>query len=67
MQNLAVSKTITKDPDLFIKNSLVLATLNDDTQQNAIIGRSPKMQAVFDLVEKVADCDSTILITGETG
>ncbi len=67
MQNLAVSKTITKDPDLFIKNSLVLATLNDNSQQNAIIGRSPKMQAVFDLVEKVADCDSTILITGETG
>jgi transcriptional regulator with PAS, ATPase and Fis domain len=25
------------------------------------------MQAVFRLVEKVADCDSTILITGETG
>jgi transcriptional regulator with GAF, ATPase, and Fis domain len=67
VQNLAVSKTITKDPDLFIKNSLVLATLNDNTQQNAIIGRSPRMQAVFDLVEKVADCDSTILITGETG
>ncbi len=67
MQNLAVSKTITKDPDLFIKNSLVLATLNDNSQQNAIIGRSPKMQEVFDLVEKVADCDSTILITGETG
>jgi transcriptional regulator with GAF, ATPase, and Fis domain len=67
VQNLAVSKTITKDPDLFIKNSLILATLNDNSQQNAIIGRSPKMQAVFDLVEKVADCDSTILITGETG
>ena len=67
MQNLAVSKNITKDPDLLIKNSLVLATLNDNSQQNAIIGRSPKMQEVFDLVEKVADCDSTVLITGETG
>ena len=67
MQNLPVSKTITKGPDFFIQNSLVLATLNDDNQQNAIIGCSPKMQAVFALVEKVADCDSTILITGETG
>jgi len=67
VQNLAVSKNITKDPDLLIKNSLVLATLNDNSQQNAIIGRSPKMQEVFDLVEKVADCDSTVLITGETG
>ncbi|MGD8724364.1 MAG: sigma-54 dependent transcriptional regulator, partial [Desulfobacterales bacterium] len=29
--------------------------------------RSERMRAVFDLVEKVADSDSTILITGETG
>jgi transcriptional regulator with GAF, ATPase, and Fis domain len=67
VQNLAVSKTLTKDPDLFAQNSLVLAELNGEKQANAIIGRSPKMQEVFDLVEKVADCDSTILITGETG
>jgi len=67
VQNLAVSKTLTKDPDLFVQNSLVLAKLSDETQANAIIGRSSKMQEVFDLVEKVADCDSTILITGETG
>jgi len=67
VQNLAVSKTLTKDPGLFVQNSLVLAELNGETQANAIIGRSPKMQEVFDLVEKVADCDSTILITGETG
>ena len=67
MQNLAVSKTKTKDFDLFTKNTLVLSKLNDEKQPNAIIGCSAKMQAVFDLVEKVADCDSTILITGETG
>jgi len=67
VQNLAVSKTLTKDSDLLVQNSLVLAELNNEKQANAIIGRSPKMQEVFDLVEKVADCDSTILITGETG
>ena len=67
MQNLAVRKTLTKDSDLFTQNSLVLAKLNEKTQANAIIGGSPKMQEVFNLVEKVADCDSTILITGETG
>ena len=67
MQNLAVSKIQTKDFDQFTQNSLVLSKLNDKKQPNAIIGCSPKMQAVFDLVEKVADCDSTILITGETG
>jgi sigma-54 specific flagellar transcriptional regulator A len=67
VQNLAVSKIQTKDFDQFTQNTLVLSKLNDEKQPNAIIGSSPKMQAVFDLVEKVADCDSTILITGETG
>ena len=32
-----------------------------------IIGQSHKMRQVFELVEKVADCDSTILLNGETG
>ena len=67
MQNLAVSKTLTKAPDILTQNSLVLAKLDNEKQANAIIGRSLKMQEVFNLVQKVADCDSTILITGETG
>jgi len=67
VQNLAVSKIQTKDFNQYSQNSLVLSKLNEKKQPNAIIGCSPKMQAVFDLVEKVADCDSTILITGETG
>ena len=67
MQNLAVSKTLTKDSDIYTQNSLVLAKLNNEKQANAIIGRSTKMQEVFNLVEKVADCDSTILLNGETG
>jgi transcriptional regulator with GAF, ATPase, and Fis domain len=32
-----------------------------------IIGRSPRMIEIFELIEKVNDCDSTILVTGETG
>jgi len=32
-----------------------------------IIGASPAMQRVFDVVEKVAETDATTLITGETG
>ena len=32
-----------------------------------IIGQSARMREVFSLVDKVADCDSTILINGETG
>jgi len=65
--NTAVSKRITEDAGLFIKNSMVLDKLKDEYRFNDIIGQSENMQAVFRLVEKVADCDSTILITGETG
>jgi len=32
-----------------------------------IIGQSPRMIEIFELIDKVADCDSTILINGETG
>jgi transcriptional regulator with GAF, ATPase, and Fis domain len=34
---------------------------------HVVVGRSPKMRAVFDYVRVVADSDSSILITGETG
>jgi len=32
-----------------------------------IIGESPAMQKVFDVLEKVAETDATVLLTGETG
>ena len=67
MQNAALTKCIPKEPDVFVNNSFALANLSDENQDHVIIGRSHKMQEVFHLVEKVADCDSTILITGETG
>ena len=67
MQNVALTKSIAKEPDVFVNNSFFLTSQNDENQGYAIIGRSHKMQEVFHLVEKVADCNSTILITGETG
>ena len=67
MHNVAVSKTLAPNSDRFVQNALVLATLDENDLSNAIIGCSQRMQAVFDLVDKVADSDSTILITGETG
>lgn len=36
-------------------------------QIETIIGESPRMLEVYDLVQKVAPTDSTVLITGETG
>jgi transcriptional regulator with PAS, ATPase and Fis domain len=52
---------------LYVKNSMVLEQLKEEYLFNDIIGQSENMQAVFRLVKKVADCDSTILISGETG
>ena len=43
------------------------AAMNEEHGFKDIIGQSKKMREVFDLVEKVADCDSTILLNGETG
>src|SRR5215210_1494049 len=34
---------------------------------NNIIGRSPKMQALYQMIETVAEVQSTVLITGESG
>jgi transcriptional regulator with PAS, ATPase and Fis domain len=65
--NLAVDKTITENAEVFVRNSAVLERLKNEYRFYDIIGQSDKMQDVFRLVEKVADCDSTILITGETG
>jgi two-component system response regulator HydG len=37
------------------------------TRFDNIIGRSPAMQAVFDLIPEVAHSDASVLLTGETG
>ncbi len=34
---------------------------------SGLIGDSPKMQKVYEMIEKIADTDSTVLITGESG
>jgi len=40
----------------------------DDTRRfGAIIGKSPAMQQVFDLIVRVADSEASVLITGESG
>ncbi|HOG30418.1 MAG TPA: sigma 54-interacting transcriptional regulator, partial [Vicinamibacterales bacterium] len=35
--------------------------------EDVVIGRSARMRAVFDFVRVVADSDSSVLVTGETG
>jgi DNA-binding NtrC family response regulator len=49
------------------ENLFLREQYRDRTRFESMIGQSPAMQDVFDLVEDIAPTDSTILITGETG
>ena len=64
MQNAALKK---QTPDASDQVKIQSVNVKEEYGFNDIIGQSPKMREVFDLVQKVADCDSTILLNGETG
>lgn len=49
------------------ENRLLKNQLRDKYRFENIIGTSDTMAQVYDLVEKVAETDSTVLITGESG
>jgi DNA-binding NtrC family response regulator len=49
------------------ENHYLKKQLKKKYQFSQIIGTAPKMQEVFQMVERVADTDSTILILGESG
>ena len=51
--------------DVTVEDQAPLANENDAFK--GIVGQSTQMQAVFRLVKRVANSDSTILINGETG
>jgi len=52
---------------LVSKYEYVKGRLDEITRFDNIIGQSPPMQAVFDLIPEVAQSDSSVLIVGETG
>jgi two-component system response regulator PilR (NtrC family) len=54
-------KSLTQD------NELLREQLSSKTRFEGMVGRSPAMQGVFTLVEKVAASRTTVLITGESG
>jgi len=60
-QDLLPKKHISKESLWSIERTDKYSGFND------IIGCSDKIIEVFNIVEKVADCDSTIIINGETG
>jgi DNA-binding NtrC family response regulator len=53
--------------DLFQENQWLRRELNRESDAEKIVGRSPAMQKVFEMVRKVAPTPSTVLIDGESG
>jgi DNA-binding NtrC family response regulator len=49
------------------ENRYLRAELRGDADFSSIIGSSPKLTAVLDLLRKVAPTDATLLVQGETG
>ena len=68
MQNAAARKIGSEQLDLFSAPAPEAPAAGDGSCRfDDIIGRGARMVDIFDLIERVADCDSTILINGETG
>ena len=49
------------------QNKSLAAEVKKTWNRNEILGKSPAMQEIFDLIERVAPAQSNILITGESG
>ncbi len=49
------------------ENVMLKMQLKKKYNFKGLIGDSPPMQAVYEMIEKIADTDSTVLITGESG
>src|SRR5581483_10791548 len=49
------------------ENALLKRELRERNSVKNLIGRSPRMQAVYDMIQIVASNTSTVLITGESG
>jgi two-component system response regulator PilR (NtrC family) len=53
--------------DLLTENQILRSALQRTTEDHKIIGKSFAIRKVFDLIDSVADTDSTVLITGKSG
>lgn len=68
MLNLASNNSIVVNPGL-CRKSLVEKISSKECPYSymGIIGRSDKMKQIFRLIDKIADSDSTILVSGKSG
>lgn len=60
-------KKIISHKEVVLENLLLRKKLEERIQYDEIIGKSACMQEIFELIDRVAPTDSTVLITGESG
>lgn len=53
--------------DLHLENRILRRELQRDYDYTNIIGKSPAIGQIFDMIKAVADTDSTVLISGNSG
>ncbi len=59
---------LVKEKDALLEeNKVLIQGQRTRGRLNNIIGRSPKMQALYQMIETVAQVPSTVLVTGESG
>jgi two-component system response regulator AtoC len=63
---VVVEKAIEKRK-LIEENTRLRKQIDETMKHTGIIGKSPKIQAIFTLVDRIANSKATVLITGESG
>jgi Nif-specific regulatory protein len=63
---ITVEKAVERQK-LMYENKYLREKLNDQYNYKRIVGNSPAMQPVYELIEKVAPTDTAVLIRGESG
>jgi len=66
-KTLEQRRMATEVEDLKLQNRNLRAELKGQYRFDGLIGRSPKMQAIFGLIERVAGTGSTVMISGKSG
>src|SRR4029434_2829744 len=57
----------TLEHQTLLREVLYLRDLRAEVDRYFVVGRSPKMRQIYDLITRVADTNATILINGESG
>src|SRR5438477_6864528 len=64
---LAKIRRLLQYRDLYLDNQWLRRELNRESEQETIVGKSPALLRVLDMVRKVAPTPSTVLLAGESG